>query len=206
VLSPVCGWSKSHPPAPQTRLISSVMSSKKLNSSTCELELQFQHTFTGKAHYSATLVSLAGSNAESYSRNKRTSRSNRCGDNVLHTDEKDYLDYMKHLSNLISVMSLFSGFMFTAYTILITRLPDPTNITAQLALYVLSTFLGIFLFILGFFATMALYSCRNLPPTTKRTAIVNLLFARARSFGTSHILRLFKSLHGQYSLWQSVYT
>jgi hypothetical protein len=87
---------------------------------------------------------------------------------VLHTDEKDYSDYMKHLSNLISVMSLFSGFMFTAYTILITRLPDPTNITAQLALYVLSTFLGIFLFILGFFATMALYSCRNLPPMTKR--------------------------------------
>ena len=97
------------------------------------------------------------------------------------TDEKDYSDYMKHLSNLISVMSLFSGFMFTAYTILITRLPDPTNITAQLALYVLSTFLGIFLFILGFFVTMALYSCRNLPPVTKRTANVNLLFFASTS-------------------------
>ncbi|MEM2975635.1 MAG: hypothetical protein QXE76_02295 [Candidatus Bathyarchaeia archaeon] len=94
----------------------------------------------------------------------------------MSSDEKDYSDYRKHLSNLISVMSLFSGFMFTAYTILITRLPDPSNIIAQFALYIISAFLGIFLFLLGYFVMTASCSCRAFPPLTKRTAIVNSLF------------------------------
>lgn len=110
------------------------------------------------------------------------------------TDEKEYSDYIKHMSNLISVMSLFSGFMFTAYTILITRLPDPANITAQLALYVLSTFLGIFLFLLGFFVTMALYSCRNLPPTTKRMNNANVLFLASTSSAMGIITTLLSFL------------
>ena len=42
-------WVQIPPPAPKIRLISSVISSKKLNASICELGLQFQHTFTGKA-------------------------------------------------------------------------------------------------------------------------------------------------------------
>lgn len=118
---------------------------------------------------------------------------------MLPADEKDYSDYMKYLSNLVSMMSLFSGFMFTAYTILITRLPDPTNITAQLALYVLSTFLGIFLFILGYFVTMALYSCRNLPPMTKRTANVNLLFLASTSSAMGIVTTLLSFL------WNLIY-
>lgn len=45
----------------------------------------------------------------------------------MSTDKKDYSGYLKHVSNLIGMMSLFSGFMFTAYTILTTRLPDPST-------------------------------------------------------------------------------
>lgn len=101
---------------------------------------------------------------------------------------------MKHLSNLISIMSLFSGFMFTAYTILITRLPDPTSITAQLALYVISTFLGIFLFILGYFIVVALSSCRNLPPPTKGTDNVNLLFFASTASAMSIVTTLMSFL------------
>ncbi len=95
---------------------------------------------------------------------------------MLPTDKKDYSDYIKHLSNLIGMLSLFSGFMFTAYTILITRLPDPSGIIAQLTLYILSLFLNIFLFLISWFNFMVITSCRNIPPLTKRTALTNLLF------------------------------
>jgi drug/metabolite transporter (DMT)-like permease len=96
---------------------------------------------------------------------------------MLSTDKKDYSDYIKHLSNLIGHLSLFSGFMFTAYTILITRLPDPSGIIAQLTLYILSLFLNIFLFLISQFNVMVITSCRNVPPLTKRTAMTNSLFS-----------------------------
>jgi len=91
-------------------------------------------------------------------------------------DEKGYSDYLKHVSNLIHVMSLCSGFLFTAYTILITRLPDPSAITAQLTLLVISIYLSICLYCLGYFINAAFHCCRNLPPLSKATAITNLLF------------------------------
>jgi drug/metabolite transporter (DMT)-like permease len=91
-------------------------------------------------------------------------------------DEDDYSDYLKHLSNLIHVMSLCSGFLFTAYTVLITRLPDPGSITAQLTLLVISIYLSICLYCLGYFLNAVLHCCRNFPPMTKTTAITNLLF------------------------------
>lgn len=93
--------------------------------------------------------------------------------NILLTDEKDYSDYARHLSNVISILALFSGFMFTAYTILITRLPDPSTITAQLTLYTISTFLKIFLSLLLYVTLMADLLCRNLPPFPK---VINPLF------------------------------
>jgi len=113
---------------------------------------------------------------------------------MLPTDEKDYSDYIKHLSNLVGVLSLFSGFVFTAYTILITRLPDPSIIIAQLTLYLLSTFLGIFLFCLAYFAVTVFYCCRNIPPLSKRTAIVNSLFLTSINTAMSIIIPLMSFL------------
>lgn len=94
----------------------------------------------------------------------------------MSTDEKDYSDYLKHLSNVISIMSLCSGFLFTAYTILITRLPDPSGITAQSTLLILSIYLSICLFCLGYFSGAAFTVCRNVPPLSKGAAITNALF------------------------------
>jgi hypothetical protein len=94
----------------------------------------------------------------------------------LPTDEKDYSGYLKHLSNVIGMMSLLSGFMFTAYTILITRLPDPSIITAQLTLFVLSAFLSVFLFCLGYFVMQAFVFAGDVPPLTRTTTIVNSFF------------------------------
>jgi len=95
----------------------------------------------------------------------------------LPTDKEDYSDYIKHLSNLIGALSLFSGFIFTAYTILITRLPDPSGIIAQFTLYILSLFLNIFLFLISQLNVMVITSCRNVPPLTKRTAMTNSLYS-----------------------------
>jgi len=94
----------------------------------------------------------------------------------LPTDKEDYSDYIKHLSNLIGIVSLFSGFMFTAYTILITRLPDPSGIIAQLTLYLISLFLNIFLYLGSQFNVMVITYCRNIPPLTKRVSMTNSLF------------------------------
>jgi fluoride ion exporter CrcB/FEX len=66
--------------------------------------------------------------------------------------------------------------MFTAYTLLITRLPEPNRLMAQFALYTISTFLGIFLVLIGYFIMTAMFSCRNFPPLTRETEIVNAIF------------------------------
>ncbi len=67
-------------------------------------------------------------------------------------------------------------FLFTAYTILITRLPDPSIITAQLTLLVMSIYLSICLFCLAYFASAAFSCCRNAPPLSKGATITNSLF------------------------------
>jgi drug/metabolite transporter (DMT)-like permease len=113
---------------------------------------------------------------------------------MLSTDEKDYSDYLKHLSNVINIMSLCSGFLFTAYTILITRLPDPSIITAQLTLLILSIYLSICLFCLGYFASAAFSRCRNLPPLSKGMTITNALFFVAATTAMSVVTTLMSLL------------
>jgi len=108
----------------------------------------------------------------------------------LSTDEKDYSNYIKHLSNVMSIMTLTSGFLFTAYTILITRLPDPSSITAQSTLLVLSIYLSICTYCLATFAESSVTYCRNMPPMTRNIAATNLLFlfAGTTSMATAVIL------------------
>ena len=108
----------------------------------------------------------------------------------MSTDEKDYSDYIKHLSNVMSIMALTSGFLFTAYTILITRLPDPSSITAQSTLLVISIYLSICTYCLATFAEGSVACCRNMPPLTRNIAATNLLFlfAGTTSMATAIIL------------------
>jgi len=94
----------------------------------------------------------------------------------LSRDEKDYSDYIKHLSNVMSIMTLLSGFLFTAYTLLITRLPDPSSITAQSTLLVVSIYLSMCTYCLATFAEGSVACCRNMPPLTRNVAATNLLF------------------------------
>jgi len=54
------------------------------------------------------------------------------------TDEKDYSDYIKHMSSFSSVISVFAGFIFTVLTLLITLLPNPSSIKAQVSFFFLA--------------------------------------------------------------------
>ncbi len=109
-------------------------------------------------------------------------------------DERNYSDYLKHLSNVINIMSLCSGFLFTAYTILITRLPDPSIITAQLTLLILSVYLSICLFCLAYFTSAAFSVCRNFPPLSKGNTITNSLFLVASTTAMSVVTTLMSLL------------
>lgn len=64
----------------------------------------------------------------------------------MSTIKQDYSDYINHLSNMGNMYSFLSGFMFTAITVLITQLPDPNNIRAQLVLLFMAVMLDIFMF------------------------------------------------------------
>ncbi len=78
-------------------------------------------------------------------------------------DEEHYEDYLNQLSNLSVELSLFSGFTFTTITILLTMLPDPSTILAQVALFFLVVLLDTFIFLGGWVMTMRTVACRYLP-------------------------------------------
>lgn len=93
----------------------------------------------------------------------------------MSTGEKDYSDYIKHLSNMGNMYSFLSGFMFTAITVLITRLPDPSSIMAQLVLFFMAVMLDIFVFYMGSFYQGVVYLCKNIPSYSGRKNLFNLL-------------------------------
>lgn len=65
------------------------------------------------------------------------------------TGEQDYSDYIKYLSNMGNMFSFLTGFMFTAITVLVTRLPNPNSVVAQIALFFMATMLDVFIFLHG---------------------------------------------------------
>jgi hypothetical protein len=94
---------------------------------------------------------------------------------VVSTNEKDYSDYIKHLSNMGNMYSFLSGFMFTAITVLITRLPDPSSIMTQVVLFFMALMLDIFIFYMGNFYQGVIYLCKNVPSYSGRKSLFNLL-------------------------------
>jgi hypothetical protein len=68
---------------------------------------------------------------------------------VSDNDKVDYSIYVASHANRAQVFSVFSGFTFTAITLLLTLLPDPSQITSQvilLFLVVLLDILGVLLY------------------------------------------------------------
>ena len=87
----------------------------------------------------------------------------------------DYSDYAKHLSNMGGMYSFLSGFMFTAITVLITRLPDPSSAIAQFALFFMAVMLDIFIFYMGDLYMSVLNLCKNVPPSSGKRSFYNVL-------------------------------
>jgi hypothetical protein len=81
--------------------------------------------------------------------------------------QKDYSDYIQHASNTNSMLSLLSGFTFTAFTILLAQLPDPSSILSQITLFFIAALFYVFLTELGWMhmQTIRLYS--NVPPASR---------------------------------------
>jgi hypothetical protein len=91
------------------------------------------------------------------------------------TDEKDYSGYIKHMSSFNSEFTTLAGFAFTILTLLITLLPDPSSITAQVTFFFLAILFDLSIFLVAWNTINNIYFCRNVPPSTKGLKAFNWL-------------------------------
>jgi len=91
------------------------------------------------------------------------------------TDEEDYSDYIKHMSSFNSEFTTIAGFTFTVLTLLITLLPDPSSITAQLTFFFLAILFDLAILLVAWNTINNIYFCRNVPPSTKGLKVFNWL-------------------------------
>jgi len=78
-------------------------------------------------------------------------------------NEEDFSAYMVYQSTMATICSALSGFIFTAITILLTPHPEPSLITAQVALFTLTAVLNIF-GLLMYRASVVLGFCVKVAP------------------------------------------
>lgn len=95
---------------------------------------------------------------------------------------KDYSDWIQYMSNVTNALTLFSGFTFTSITILLTLLPDPTRISSQVTLFLMSSLLDFFLFFMGWQTLLVIYYCRNIPPLRARLGLSSRLWFSSFGF------------------------
>ena len=115
------------------------------------------------------------------------------------SDEAHYSDLLTQLSGLTSELSLFCGFMLTSITILVTNLPDPSVLLAQISLLFLTIMLNLLQFLLGWVMIMRTIFCRYLPlKSIEYSNVFNpLLFMCLCLWGLSVVLI--------YMLWNLTY-
>jgi hypothetical protein len=104
----------------------------------------------------------------------------------------DYSDYLKHVSTISGITALFAGFDFTVLTLLLTRLPDPSSVPAQITLYAMSVLFLILIYLVAWTGMLLMYLCRRVPPMTPRLrASTVLLFGTHLSVGAPVFLMFF---------------
>jgi len=89
--------------------------------------------------------------------------------------EDDYSDYITHMSNINRNYGTIGGAAFTTLTLLITLLPDPSQIFAQVTLFFVMFVFFLLDFLAGWGATDLVYFCRKTPPLTNQLKIFNYL-------------------------------
>ena len=90
-------------------------------------------------------------------------------------EKSDYSDYIKHLSNMGNMYAFVSGFMFTAITLVVTRLPDPSTTMAQSVLFFMGIMLNIFIYYMGAFYFNVVELCKNRPSYSGKTSLFNIV-------------------------------
>jgi hypothetical protein len=95
--------------------------------------------------------------------------------------EDDYSDYIAHMSNINRNYGILAGFALTTLTLLITLLPDPSQMFAQVTLFFVAFLYELMGFIVGWGATDLVYLCRKVPPLTRQLKIFNYLSLSAFS-------------------------
>jgi len=87
----------------------------------------------------------------------------------------NYSDYLRHMSNISRIAALFAGFDFTVVTLLLTQLPDPTTVPAQITLYSMSVLFLLLIFMVGWSGMLHIYLCRRVPPRTPQLSAFAVL-------------------------------
>jgi len=107
-------------------------------------------------------------------------------------NEKDYSDYVQNmLTSTLSTISLLSGFTFTAFTILLTLLPDPSNMISQFTLFFLAALFYLFMTLLHWGHHQIMRYSKNVPPLSKGINTFNFLILLSyMGLGTTIVLML----------------
>jgi len=107
-------------------------------------------------------------------------------------DEEDYSDYSRHINTTINGLTLISGFAFTAITLLLTRLDQPSSLPSQLVLLFLVILFGLNSLVAQHLGVETLYYCRKVPPQTRKVAVrTALMFLSFVLFGLAIPLMFF---------------
>ena len=89
--------------------------------------------------------------------------------------EDGYSDYIAYMSNINRNYGTMAGVAFTTLTLLITLLPDPSQMFAQVTLFIVMFLCELMVFVVGWGAFDLIYLCRKVPPLTKQLKISNYL-------------------------------
>lgn len=93
----------------------------------------------------------------------------------MNRDDEDYSDYSRHISTTISELTLIDGFAFTAITLLLTRLDQPSSLPSQLVLLFLVILFDLNSLVAQHLGVETLYYCRRVPPQTRKVTIRTVL-------------------------------
>lgn len=91
--------------------------------------------------------------------------------------ENDYSNYIDYIETNSETFSLFSGFAFTAITILLTLLPDPSEFRIQVILFFLAVLFNLIGFVLHGNERLMAYCVKTAPllPEGYRSNVVSKL-------------------------------
>ncbi len=100
--------------------------------------------------------------------------------------EDDYSDYSRHITTIMNGLTLIEGFIYTAITLLLTRLGQASTTYSQILLLLLVTLFYLNGFLVQHLEIETLYYCRRLPPRTRKISFrVGLMFVVYAFFGLS---------------------